>query len=167
MLTKVSAVCAYIGLGSNLADPGRQVRQALQALDKLSDTRLLLSSQLYNSAPLGPQNQPDYINAVAAVETRLAPEPLLDALQELERRQGRVRTGPRWGARTLDLDLLLYGEQQLATARLQVPHPGIAQRNFVLYPLAEIAPSLNIPGLGPIQTLLARCSPQGICINTD
>lgn len=153
---------AYVGIGSNLNDPVAQVRQALQALATLPDTQLLGQSSLYHSAPMGPSGQPDYINAVASIETRLSAEALLDALQAIEHAQGRVRTGERWGPRTLDLDLLLYGEEIINTPRLTVPHPGLQQRNFVLYPLQEVAPQLVIPGLGKLAVLVAVCSADGL-----
>lgn len=155
-------VTAYIGLGSNLGGPAGQVRAALRDLAAIPQTQLQQVSPLYRSPPLGPPDQPDYINAVAALETALAPEALLDALQALETRHGRVRDGQRWGPRTLDLDLLLYGEQQLATPRLTVPHPGLPQRAFVLYPLADIAPELQVPGSGSVQALLAQCPKAGL-----
>lgn len=150
-------VLAHVGLGSNLDDPRRQIEQALGALERLSDTRLLRSSSLYVSAPMGPADQPDYLNAVAALETSLAPLELLDALQAIEHRQGRVR-GRHWGPRTIDLDLLLYGGQQIDLPRLQVPHPGMAQRAFVLAPLVEIAGDIDIPGQGRASALLAACN---------
>ncbi len=151
-----------MGLGSNLDDPVRQVRAGLAALAALEQTELAACSQLYRSAPMGPPGQPDYINAVARLHTRLAPETLLDALQAIEARAGRDRSGERWGPRTLDLDILLYTDRRIDSARLQVPHPGIAARNFVLYPLAELAPDLDIPGLGPLPALLTRCPPEGL-----
>ncbi|MFA7592474.1 MAG: 2-amino-4-hydroxy-6-hydroxymethyldihydropteridine diphosphokinase [Thiohalobacteraceae bacterium] len=151
-----------MGLGSNLDDPVRQVRAGLAALTALEQTELAACSQLYRSAPMGPPGQPDYINAVARLHTRLAPETLLDALQAIEARAGRDRSGERWGPRTLDLDILLYTDRRIDSARLQVPHPGIAARNFVLYPLAELAPDLDIPGLGPLPALLTRCPPEGL-----
>ena len=150
------AVTAYLGLGSNLDDPAAQVGQALAALARLPDSRLVAVSSLYRNPPMGPQDQPDYVNAVAALETRLAPRALLDAMQAIEREQGRDRRGQRWGPRTIDLDLLVYGEQVIAEHHLHVPHPGIAERAFVLVPLAEIAPEVVIPGLPPLATLLAR-----------
>jgi len=157
---------AYIGLGSNLSDPESQVRSAIAALDALPQTRLCRVSSLYRSEPMvlpGAAPQPDYVNAVAEVDTELAAESLLAELQALEARQGRVR-GERWGPRTLDLDLLLYGDRIIHTATLTVPHAGLYERNFVLYPLAEVvagqAASLVIPGRGTLQTLLATC-PRG------
>jgi 2-amino-4-hydroxy-6-hydroxymethyldihydropteridine diphosphokinase len=150
-------VIAYIGLGSNLVQPELQVRRALEALAELPETVLTAHSSLYRSEPLGPAGQPDYINAVAALKTDLSPLDLLSALQAIEARQGRVREGERWGPRPLDLDILLYGEQVSDDPRLTLPHPGLYERNFVLYPLAEIAPGLSIPGKGPLEVLLAQC----------
>ncbi|MGE0486619.1 MAG: 2-amino-4-hydroxy-6-hydroxymethyldihydropteridine diphosphokinase [Gammaproteobacteria bacterium] len=148
-------VCrTYIGLGSNLDDPAGHVRQAFVALDELPDTRLVGRSRLYRNPPMGPQDQPDYVNAVCALDTTLAAAVLLEALHSVERAQGRVRDGRRWGPRTLDLDLLVYGKLEIARPGLHVPHPGIAERAFVLVPLAEIAPALDIPGLGPVTALL-------------
>lgn len=143
-----------IGLGSNLFDPVKQVTTALSELGELPETLLSRASSLYRSDPIGPAGQPDYINAVAALETRLAPESLLDHLQEIENLHGRVRE-VRWGPRTLDLDILLYGDQVIRTDRLSVPHPEIRFRGFVLFPLDELAPDLEIPGLGSINSLLA------------
>jgi len=157
------SVTAYIGLGSNLQQPIRQVNQALQQLAKIPRTRLVTASSLYRSAPLGPADQPDYINAVAALATGLSPLELLDALQAIERQQGRVREGERWGPRTLDLDLLLYGDLQIHNERLTVPHPGLGERNFVLYPLYDIAgEDLRIPGLDALGHLLLACPRQGL-----
>ncbi len=154
---------AYIALGSNLADPRQQIAQAFEALAGLPHTRLVARSSLYRSAPMGPADQPDYINAVARLDTTLAPLALLDALQAIEQQQGRVRTGERWGPRTLDLDLLLFADTIIEDPRLTVPHPGLAQRNFVLYPLMEIAEqNLIIPGLGPLSGLLDACSADGL-----
>lgn len=152
-------VLAYVGLGSNLKSPLSQVTRALDALASLSDSELVAHSSLYRTPPLGPADQPDYINAVAALATGLSAEGLLDALQALENRHGRIRNGERWGPRTLDLDLLLYGDAVFSTPRLQVPHPQMVQRAFVLYPLAEIAPEdLQIPGYGGLHELLSRVS---------
>ncbi|GAB2790053.1 2-amino-4-hydroxy-6-hydroxymethyldihydropteridine diphosphokinase [Halomonas shantousis] len=129
---------AYIGLGSNLDDPQRQLEQAFAEFDRLPLTRLLRRSRLFASAPVGPQDQPDYLNAVAELSTRLSPLALLDQLQTLEQRHRRVRQR-RWGPRTLDLDLLLYDEQHWDTPRLSLPHPEMHRRGFVLVPLAELA----------------------------
>lgn len=155
-------VRAYIGLGSNLDDPERQLRRALEALAQLPQTRLAGCSRFYRSVPLGPQDQPDYINAVAALDTTLEAETLLDALQAIETAQGRVRGPERWGPRTLDLDLLLYGSETLATPRLSVPHAGLAERGFVLYPLAELVPGLVLPDGRTLADLLARCDAAGL-----
>lgn len=147
---------AYVGLGSNLDDPVAQLRRAFAELAELPSSRLVARSRLYRSPPLGGLSQPDYLNAVAAILTRLEPQALLDALHAIERAHGRDRTGSqRWAARTLDLDLLVYGELTLKSERLEIPHPGIAARNFVLLPLLEVAPGLRIPGLGAVAELAA------------
>lgn len=146
----------FVGLGSNLDDPQAQVRSALQALGRLPETRLERASALYRNPPMGPPDQPDYVNAVACLATGLTPLECLAGLQAIERRHGRSRGGgERWGPRRIDLDLLLWGQQQLALEGLSVPHPGLPQRAFVLYPLAEIEPGLHIPGLGALEGLLA------------
>jgi 2-amino-4-hydroxy-6-hydroxymethyldihydropteridine diphosphokinase len=151
------SVRCYIGLGSNLQNPRQQVQTAAEELSQIPRCRLLKRSGLYRSPPMGPPDQPDYVNAVAALETELSPHQLLEALQSIEQRHGRTRGTERWTARTLDLDLLLYGDQVIDTETLVVPHPGMAQRNFVLYPLQEIAPRLKIPGWGPLSRLIAGC----------
>jgi 2-amino-4-hydroxy-6-hydroxymethyldihydropteridine diphosphokinase len=142
---------AYIGLGSNLAHPRRQLARALAALARLPGTRLLGRSPNYVSAPLGAAGpQPDYVNAVAAIRTTLAPRALLARLLAIERRQRRRRdpAGPRNAPRTLDLDLLLFGRRRLATGRLDLPHPRMHERSFVLRPLTDLAPAVTIPGRG-------------------
>ena len=136
---------AYVGIGSNLDDPVAQAALAFDALARIADTRLVARSPLYRSRPLGPADQPDYVNGAAALSTRLAPSALLAALRAIEDAHGRRRTGPRWGPRTLDLDLLLHGDSVLTTERLTLPHPGLTARNFVVYPLADIAPALVLP----------------------
>lgn len=146
----------FIGLGSNLANPQTQVLSAQQDLASMPMTQWISISSLYKSPPMGPQDQPDYINAVVALETTLSPYDLLSQLQQIEQHHGRIKKR-HWGERTLDLDILLYGEQQIDEADLQIPHKGIAERAFVLYPLAEIAPDLNIPKHGQIAKLLALC----------
>ncbi len=157
-------VSAYIGVGSNLAgglaSPGEQVTKAVEHLAAMPQTRLLAQSPLYRSAPMGPQHQPDYINAVAQIETALPPEALLDALQTIENRQGRVRN-QRWGARTLDLDILLYGEVEMHSERLILPHPGLCERDFVVLPLLDIAPQLSIPGHGKLADIAQHCPRYG------
>ncbi|MHC5352205.1 2-amino-4-hydroxy-6-hydroxymethyldihydropteridine diphosphokinase [Metapseudomonas furukawaii] len=152
----------YIGLGSNLADPVRQLRGALNALAELSDSRLSAVSSFYASDPLGPPDQPRYMNAVACLETTLAPLQLLDALQAIEQSQGRVRKDERWGPRTLDLDILLFGQRRIDEPRLQVPHYHMHARAFVLYPLAEIAAGLVLPDGRPLQALLEACPFEGL-----
>lgn len=151
----MSEVNAYIGLGSNLDAPETQLDRGVAALRGLPGTRVTQISGYYASAPMGPQDQPDYRNATARIMTTLAPLTLLDALQEIEDQTGRQRNGQRWGARTLDLDLLIYGFMELNLPRLRVPHPGIKERAFVLFPLAEIVPDgFCIPGLGSLDGLL-------------
>ncbi len=153
---------AFVGIGSNLDRPEAHVARAARELQALPDSRLLERSPLYRSAALGPAGQADYVNAVAMLETSLAPHRLLDGLQAIEHRHGRVR-GERWGPRTLDLDLLLYGEQCIDTARLQVPHPEMHRRSFVLIPLYDIAPDLVVPGMGAVSDLIASLSESGLC----
>ncbi len=155
------SVLAAVGIGSNLDDPEAQARSALRALESLPESRLVAASSLYRNPPLGPQDQPDYINAVALLETRLSPHALLDALQGVERAHHRVR-GRRWGPRTLDLDLLTFGSACISDARLIVPHPGLARRAFVVFALAEIAPELEIPGLPTPARLQERMNEAGI-----
>ena len=150
------AVTAYIGLGANLDGPAAHIERAFAELDRLPATRLIARSPLYRSAPLGPPGQQDYLNAVARVDTELLPETLLVRLKELEVRHGR-RAGPRWGPRPLDLDILLYADVTLATPALTLPHPGLHERAFVLYPLADLAPELAIAGLGRVRDLKDRC----------
>ena len=155
-------VQAYIGLGGNLDHPARRVMAARSAIAAVPEIWEVAFSSLYRSAPMGPEDQPDYVNAVMAVQTCLPPSQLLDALQAIETASGRVRQGERWGPRTLDLDVLLYGDEILNDERLVVPHPGLALREFVLYPLAEIAPDLTIPGLGLLTELVGRCPRRGL-----
>lgn len=152
---------AYIGLGSNLDDPPGQLRTALTELDALPQSRLLRASALYRSTPMGPAGQPDYINAVAALETALSAHALLQQLQRLETAHRRVRA-ERWGPRTLDLDLLLYGDQRIDSRALTIPHPGLAERNFVLFPLYEIAPGLVLPDNRGIAALVANSPREGL-----
>ncbi|MES9993617.1 MAG: 2-amino-4-hydroxy-6-hydroxymethyldihydropteridine diphosphokinase [Candidatus Thiodiazotropha sp.] len=154
---------AYIGLGSNLEDPKRQVETALEELNALRGITLCKHSSLYRTRPHGPQHQPDFINAAASLETTLDPEALLDQLQALEQAHHRQRGGEHWGPRTLDLDLLLYAGMSIDTPRLSVPHPEMANRAFVLLPLSEIAPpDMEIPGMGRLQDLLLKLSGEGV-----
>ena len=152
---------AFVALGANLADPIAQIRAALDALTDLPSSRLLRASSLYRTAPVGVHGQPDFINAVAALETGLAPEELLDALLDLEARFGRVRRDHH-APRTLDLDLLLYNDIELELPRLILPHPRLHLRAFVLQPLAEITPGLAIPGRGSAAAWLPAVASQGI-----
>jgi 2-amino-4-hydroxy-6-hydroxymethyldihydropteridine diphosphokinase len=144
---------AYIGVGSNLESPADQVRSAISAIGRYRDTRLVLSSPQYRSSPMGPQDQPDFINAVVAVLTRLEPAALFGLMRQTEREHGRDRSSGHWGPRTLDLDLLSYASVELATEELTLPHPGIADRNFVLLPWSDIAPHYKVPGLLPVARL--------------
>jgi 2-amino-4-hydroxy-6-hydroxymethyldihydropteridine diphosphokinase len=156
-------VPAYIGLGSNLDDPLAHLRRAFAELAELPASRLVARSRLYRSPPLGGLSQPDYVNAVAAILTRLESPALLDALHSIERAHGRQRVeSQRWAARTLDLDLLVHGEQRVKSGHLEIPHPGIAARNFVLLPLLEVAPGLRIPGLGAVAKLAAATDSSGL-----
>ena len=152
---------AFVGIGANLGDPGAQVAAAFTELDALPSTRVIARSSLYRSAPVGVGPQPDFVNAAASLDTVLDPHALLDALLEIETRHGRERPHPG-AARTLDLDLLLHGTQEVATPVLTLPHPRLHERRFVLEPLAEIAPGLEIPGRGPVGALLARCRDQEV-----
>jgi 2-amino-4-hydroxy-6-hydroxymethyldihydropteridine diphosphokinase len=155
---------AYVGLGSNLDGPIHQVRRALAALSELPETRWYGHSSLYRSRPLGGLAQPDYVNAAAALLTRLAVRPFFDALCALERRLGRPAAHERWASRRIDLDLLLFGQLRLEEATLRLPHPGLLERNFVLYPLAELAPELMVPGAGPVAELAARLGREGLWV---
>lgn len=146
----------FIGLGSNLENPVTQVATALLELERLDQCRNLIHSSLYRSDPVGPPGQPDYINAVASLETSLQPLELLDAMQAIEQQHQRVRI-QHWGPRTLDLDLLLFGDQQINNDRLTVPHSYLQERNFVLFPLAEIAPNLSIPAGKTLSEYLKNC----------
>ena len=154
-------VRAFVGLGANLGDPEAQVRGALTALEAIRATRLVAASSLYRSTPVGVGGQPDFINAVAAIETARGARALLADLLGVEARFGRRREFP--GApRTLDLDLLLYGDQLIDEPGLVVPHPRMHERAFVLAPLAEIAPETVVPGKGPVSVLLAACKDQKV-----
>lgn len=147
---------AYIGLGSNLEDPEKQVLRAVQTLRQLPEIELLNRSSLYRSPPMGMAEQPDFVNAVAKISTDLYPMELLVILQEIEQQHQRVRTAQRWGPRTLDLDILLYGDLQMHTKELQIPHPGISEREFVLIPLHEMEEDLMIPGKGSLRELIDK-----------
>jgi len=153
---------AFIGLGSNLEQPLQQIEQAIQSLGDSQGITLKAVSSKYKSAPVGPEGQQDYINAVASIETQLSAEQLLDALQAIENRQGRIRN-ERWGSRTLDMDILSYGNEIIETERLTVPHRELPNRNFVLLPLIEItSEEFYIPGQGALLDLLLRCPDNAI-----
>ena len=155
----------YIGIGSNLGNPKEKVLQAIEALKTLPDSRFICASSLYGSKPMGPSDQPDYVNAVALIETHLSALNLLDHTQAIENSLGRVRKEERWGPRTLDLDLLLYANEIIQNERLTIPHYGMKVREFVLYPLAEIAPNLRFPDGELLVNCLSRVQKNGlICI---
>ena len=155
----MQAVEAYIGLGSNLSNPLAQVSTALEELHAIKETQLLRSSSLYTSKPMGPSDQPDYVNAVAELSTTLEPQALLEALQAIEQAHRRQRKDQRWGPRTLDLDIILYGDLQMDSKLLQIPHYGVAEREFVLIPLQELQADLIIPGKGAVEDLIAQLPP--------
>ena len=144
---------AYIGLGSNLNDPKQQIKQALISLNSIKDVKVVALSSLYQSKPIDHSEQPDYINAICQVETHLTALELLKVCQEIEIKQHRVRE-KKWGARTIDLDIITYGVQVIASKQLVVPHPEMMNRAFVLVPLSEIDPDFKVPVLGPIQALI-------------
>jgi len=164
----MNEVEAYIGLGSNLADPQLQVTTALEELNAIERTRLLEASSLYASQPMGPSDQPDYINAVAKIATQLSAQDLLKALQAIEQAHQRERKSERWGPRTLDLDIILYGDEQIDSKTLQIPHYGVAEREFVLIPLQELQADLIIPGKGAVEELIAKLPPYKLSrLNTN
>ncbi|MGE6463241.1 2-amino-4-hydroxy-6-hydroxymethyldihydropteridine diphosphokinase [Pseudoalteromonas tetraodonis] len=143
----------YLGLGANLNTPKKQLDDAVVALKNLPNSEFIACSHYYASKPMGPQDQPDYVNAVACINTSLQPEQLLDLTQAIELEHGRVRKAERWGARTLDIDILLFSEQVINTKRLTVPHYGLNEREFVVYPLQEIAPELILPSGASIKQI--------------
>jgi 2-amino-4-hydroxy-6-hydroxymethyldihydropteridine diphosphokinase len=153
---------AYIGIGSNLQDPKSQVRRACERLKTVNSTRVVRLSPLYGSKPFGPVPQPDFVNAVAGVLTRLDARALLEELLAIERESGRPPERERWGPRIIDLDLLIFGREQRQEPDLTIPHRGIVERNFVLYPLADLAPDLDVPGLGRVAELRERLAPMGL-----
>jgi 2-amino-4-hydroxy-6-hydroxymethyldihydropteridine diphosphokinase len=155
---------AWIGVGSNLEDPRGKVLAALERLKQLPRTRLVSTSRLYRSRPFGPVAQPDFVNAVAGVLTQLDPPALLKELHAIEVSMGRPEHHDRWGPRIIDLDLLAWGRERRSDAHLALPHPGIVERNFVLYPLAEIAPDLDLPGLGRVADLAAAVTAEGLTL---
>lgn len=152
----------YIAIGSNLASPLEQVNAALAALAEIPDSQIVAVSPFYRTPPLGPQDQPDYLNAAVALDTDLAPETLLDHTQRIELQQGRERKAHRWGPRTLDLDIMLFGDRQIATPRLTVPHYDMKNRAFMLLPLVHIAPDVCFPDGVKVANILANLDPSGI-----
>lgn len=147
---------AYIGLGSNLSGPQAQVSSAMQELNSIPETNVLKVSSLYISKPMGPSDQPDYVNAVAKISTNLSPERLLVELQGIEQSHRRQRNGQRWGPRTLDLDIILFGDIQMDSKTLQIPHYAVTEREFVLIPLQELQADLIIPGKGTLTDLIKQ-----------
>ncbi|WP_448565522.1 2-amino-4-hydroxy-6-hydroxymethyldihydropteridine diphosphokinase [Thalassotalea ganghwensis] len=157
---------AFIGLGSNLDNPEQQIKHAIEAIVLIPQSNIDKLSSLYFSRPMGPQDQPDYMNAVLSLETLLAPLALLDQLQAIENKAGRVRKDNRWGARVLDLDILLYDQEVINNSRLTVPHYGMHEREFVLLPLAEISPNLTLPDGRRISKLANEIDPNGLKIHS-
>jgi 2-amino-4-hydroxy-6-hydroxymethyldihydropteridine diphosphokinase len=153
---------AYVGVGSNLDDPRAQVRRAFAALARIRDTRVVSTSTLYQTPPFGEVVQPAFVNGAAGLLTQLSPEELLAELRTLEATLGRQPPRERWGPRLIDLDLLVVGRETRATPELTLPHPGISQRDFVLYPLADLAPDLEVPGAGRVAVLKARVENRGV-----
>lgn len=147
---------AYIAIGSNLASPLEQVNAAVQALSEIPQSRLVAVSAFYRTPPLGPQDQPDYLNAAVVLETSLDAETLLDNTQRIELQQGRQRKAERWGPRTLDLDIMLFGDEMINTERLTVPHYDMKNRGFMLWPLFEVAPELTFPNGESLQAILQQ-----------
>ncbi|KKA45357.1 2-amino-4-hydroxy-6-hydroxymethyldihydropteridine diphosphokinase [Salinivibrio sp. KP-1] len=157
----------YIAIGSNLGEPVEKAKQAIAALKTLPQSRFVAASALYTSKPMGPTDQPDYVNAVAELDTQLDPLTLLDATQAIELDYGRERKAERWGPRTLDLDILLYGNRVIDEPRLTVPHYGMKVREFVLYPLADIAPDLCLPDGSTLAACLTRVDRNGLTRISD
>jgi 2-amino-4-hydroxy-6-hydroxymethyldihydropteridine diphosphokinase len=154
---------AYTAIGSNLNSPRERVLEALTRMSQLPGVHSVLASRLYRSHPMGPQDQPEFVNAAAGFVTQLDPRELLDALLEIERSMGRNR-GERWGPRVIDLDLIWMVDSPTEQPGLSLPHPGVSSRNFVLYPLADIAPTLEIPGLGVVRSLMSAAGNAGISV---
>jgi len=153
---------SFIALGSNLEKPRFQVERGLGLIAQSQDMELVNFSGLYSTEPMGPADQPGYVNAVCEILTLMTAGQLLDALQAIEQKSGRQRNGVRWGARTLDLDILLYADNTVATSRLTIPHPGLLERSFVLIPLLEIDPEIEVPGAGAAADFLPQVTDYGI-----
>ena len=160
--TNLTQNLSFIGLGSNLLSPAEQIYSARAAILQIKAVVEHSFSSLYQSSPMGPQDQPDYTNAVMGIYTDLEAIELLRKLQTIENSHGRVRKQQQWGARTLDLDILLFGDQSIEIADLRIPHYGMAEREFVLYPLQEITSDLTVPGLGKLDDLIAKCPRNGL-----
>jgi 2-amino-4-hydroxy-6-hydroxymethyldihydropteridine diphosphokinase len=150
-------VRVYVGLGSNQEDPVAQILEAVDELEMIPDSILASRSSLYRGKPMGPADQPDYVNAVVAMDTLLSAENFLQELTRIEDLQGRERDGEKWGPRIIDLDLLMYGKQKINTPDLTVPHPGMHERDFVIIPLSELAGDINVPGQGRLTSLINNC----------
>ena len=157
-----NSVRSFIALGSNLQEPRFQVERGMGLISEAAGLQLVAFSGLYGTDPMGPTDQPGYVNAVCEVLTQLTALQLLDALQSIEQQRGRQRDGVRWGPRTLDLDILLYGDDILASERLTIPHPGLLERSFVLHPLLEISPEVEVPGIGAAADYLHQVTDYGI-----
>jgi 2-amino-4-hydroxy-6-hydroxymethyldihydropteridine diphosphokinase len=157
-------VPAYVAIGANLGDARATVQQAFERLSELPQTRVIARSRLYRSRPLGPQDQPEFINAAAGLLTQLSACELLRELKCLEQVMGRTAPVVRWGPRVIDFDLSVFGAERIESETLTVPHPGVPVRNFVLYPLLDIAPELDVPGHGRVRELAARVSPDGLSL---
>ena len=153
-------VRVYVGLGSNLGNPAENISSAISQLEKMPLVTSLVCSSLYRSEPVGFEDQPDFVNAVCSMKSGMQSDKLLQFLQQIEQEAGRQRDNVRWGPRTLDLDLLLYGDLAISTPTLVIPHPRMHERAFVLYPLQEISPDLVIPGAGAVAELADRCAEQ-------
>ena len=152
----------YVALGSNLGDREAHLIQGAKDIEELQDCSDLVMSSLYETEPMGPQDQPDYLNSVCSFDCELEPLDLMREMKLIERQHGRVQSTERWRARPLDLDIILFGDKSLNTEELVIPHPGLAKRSFVLWPLAELNESLLIPGFGSIQQLMENCDRLGI-----
>jgi len=151
----VKKYIAYVGLGSNIEQPYLQIKTAIISLDDLPEITVLDDSGYFRSKPMGPKDQPDYVNAVVAIETTMTADDLLQQCQQVEQQQGRIRSR-RWGERSIDMDILLYADQQIQTDDLTVPHPGICQRDFVYMPLLKLDPEISVPGQGLLKTAIEK-----------
>ena len=161
-MDETALATVFVALGSNLGDREQHLSQACEDIASLREVSQLVSSSVYETDPMGPQNQPDYLNAVCRFQYGDSPLCLLDELQAIERQHGRAQSTERWTARPLDLDIVLFGAKQIDKPRLQVPHVGISERSFVLWPLLELEPELHIPGLGMAKDLVGHCQQFGI-----